>query len=78
MESLVTVELQLRSDLLFLFGHAQRVGHQFHGLPSACFIRHDAVAIEVADHGQLQHLLAGLDVGNVRYPQYSDPLLDPE
>ena len=37
LEALITVELQLRSDLLFSFGHAQRVGNQLHGLPCACF-----------------------------------------
>ena len=68
MESLVTVELQLRSGLLFSFGHAQRIGNRLRGLPRACFIRHDAVVVEVANHGQIQHPLAGLDVGNVRYP----------
>lgn len=26
------------------------------------------VVVEVANHGQIQHPLAGLDVGNVRYP----------
>lgn len=68
MEPLVTVELQLRSDLLFSFRHPDRIGHQLHRLPRACSIRHNAFIVEVANHGQVQHPLAGLDVGDVRYP----------
>ena len=53
---------------LFSFGHAQRIGNRLRGLPRACFIRHDAVVVEVTDHRQVQHTLLGVDVRDVRDP----------
>lgn len=67
MESLVTVELQLRSGLFFSFRHSDRIGHQLYRLTCACFIRHDALIVEGTDHGQVQHPLIGLDIGDVRH-----------
>ena len=33
-----------------------------------CFVSHDAVAIQIPDHRQIQQAFFGLDVGNVRPP----------
>ena len=51
--ALVTVQLQLCSDLLFSFGQAEGVCHELYRLLGACFIGGDAVVIEIPDHGQI-------------------------
>ena len=72
LKALVAVELQLRSDSLFLFLHCQpdRVQNKIAGLPGCCLIGHDAVVIQITDHRQIQHTLLGLDIGYIRYPFY--------
>ena len=64
------MELQLRSDPLFLALHCQADGvqNQIHRLLCSGFVGHDAVVVEVPDHGQVQYTLLGVDVGDVRYP----------
>ena len=73
MEPLVTVELQLRSDLLFSLCHTDCICNQLHCLPRTRFICHDAFIIKITDHRQVQHTLAGLDVGDVCYPLLVGP-----
>ena len=70
LKALVAVELQLRSDRLFLPLHGQPDGIQdkIHCLLSSGLVSHDAVVIEIPDHGQVQYALLGVDVGDVRYP----------
>ena len=68
MEALVTVQLQLCSDLLFSFSQAESVSHELCGLLGTCFIGDDAVVIEIPDYGQIQNTFARLDIGNIRYP----------
>ena len=69
LKALVAVELQLRSDRLFLPLHGQTnsVQNQIHRLLSSGLVSHDAVVIEIPDHGQVQYALLGVDVGDVRY-----------
>ena len=64
------MELQLHSDLLFLLLHGQTNGaqDQVHRLLGAGFVGHNAVIIEIPDHGQVKDALAGMDVGNIRDP----------
>ena len=64
------MELQLRSDLLFLLLHCQTNGvqNQIHRLFRSGFVSYNAVVIEVPDHGQVQHALLGVDVRDVCYP----------
>ena len=64
------MELQLRSDPLFLFAHskADRVQHKVNRLFCASLISDNAVIIEIPDHGQVKDALAGMDVGNIRDP----------
>ncbi len=76
LKSLVAVELQLRSDRLFLLLHRQTNGvqDQIHRLLSSGLISHDAVVIEIPDHGQIQDTLLGVDVRDVRYPLVIGPV----
>ena len=70
LKPLVAVEAEFCSDPLFLLLHGQTDGvqHQVHRLPGTGFVGHHAVVIEDPDHGQVQHALLGVDVGNVSYP----------
>ena len=70
LKPLVAVELQLRSDSLFLLFHCQpnRIQHKIHRLVCCCFIRHNAVVIQITDHGQIQYALFGMNIRNVCYP----------
>ena len=76
LKSLVAVEAQLRSDCLFLLLHRQTDGvqDQIHRLLSSGLISHDAVVIEIPDHGQIQDTLLGVDVRDVRYPFFVWPI----
>ena len=38
---------------------------QIHRLPGAGFVGYNAVVIEIPDHGQIQHALLGMDVGDI-------------
>lgn len=44
------------------------VQDQIHRLVDPGFVGHDAVVKEVPDHGQVQHTLPNLNVGDVRHP----------
>ncbi len=70
LKALVAVELQLRSDCLFLAHRSQVDGtqHQIHRLLGSSLVSYDAVVVEVTDHGQIQHTLLGLDIRNIGYP----------
>ena len=70
LKALVAVELQLLSGPLFLLFHCQMNGiqDQIHRLPGAGFVGYNAVVIEIPDHGQIQHALLGMDVGDICYP----------
>ena len=70
MKALVAVELQLRSDSLFLFLHCQsdRVQDKVDCLLCSCLVGYDAVVIKISDHGQVQHTFLGVDIGNIRDP----------
>ena len=70
MKALVAVELQLRSDPLFLLLHSQADGvqNQIHRLFGTSLVGDDAVVIEIPDHGQLQYALLGVNVGDVGHP----------
>ena len=64
------MELQLRSDPLFLSFHSQADGVQYQvdSLMCFCLVSHDAVFIEIPDHGQVQYSLLCMDVRDVCYP----------
>ena len=66
----VAVELQLHSDFLFLLLHCQTNGvqNQIHRLFRSGFVGHNAIVIEIPNHGQVQHALPGVNVRDVRYP----------
>ena len=69
-EPLVAVELQLCGDLPFLFLHCQpnRIQYQVHSLSCGGFVIYNTVIIDIADHGQIQNTLTGMDVGNICDP----------
>ena len=56
--------------ILFLLLHGQTNGvqDQVHCLFRSCFVGHNAVVIEVPDHGKIQHALFGVDIRDIRYP----------
>ena len=64
------MEVQLCSGPLFSPAHSQPNGvqHQIHCLLCPGLVGHDAVVIEIPDHGQIQYALLCMDVGNIRYP----------
>ena len=70
MKALVAVELQLRSDPLFLTLHGQANGvqNQIDCLLCCSFVSYDAVVVEVPEHRQVQYALIGVDIRDVRYP----------
>ncbi len=70
MSTLVAVELQLLSGLLFYLLHSKTNGiqNQIHCLFRSGFVSHNAIVVEIADHGQIQYALLGVDVGDVRDP----------
>ena len=70
MKALVAVELQLRSDSLFLLFHGKANGiqHEVDCLSGRGFVCHDAVVIQVSDHGQIEEALAGTDIRDVCHP----------
>lgn len=70
LKALVAVELQLRSDSLFLFFHRQpdRIQHKIDRLSGRCLVSYNAVVIQIPDYGQIQYTLLRMDVGDVRDP----------
>jgi len=67
---LVAVELQLRSDSLFLLLHCQpnRVQDKINRLLRGCLVGHDTVVIQIPDHRQIQYTFLGLYIGNICNP----------
>ena len=72
MKPLVAVELQLRSDPLFFRIHCQMYGVQdkIDRLLSTGLISDNAVIVQIPNHGQIEHPLFGVDIGDI-----CDPLL---
>ena len=70
LKALVAVELQLRSDSLFLplHGQANGVPHQVYCLSGRCLVSYNAVVIQIPDYGQIQYTLLRMDVGDVCDP----------
>ncbi|MDY3014072.1 MAG: hypothetical protein SOR61_02550, partial [Evtepia sp.] len=68
--ALVAVELQLRSDSLFLLLHGQADGvqNQIYRLLCSGFVSDNGIVIEIPDYGQVQYALFGVNVENVCYP----------
>ena len=64
------MELQLRSDPLFLSVHSQMNGvqHQVDCLLCAGLVGNDAVVIEISNHRQIQYALLCVNVSNICYP----------
>lgn len=56
--------------LSFLSPHSKTDGiqYQIHCLLCSGLVGHNAVIIEIPDHGQVKDALAGMDVGNIRDP----------
>ena len=44
------------------------VQHQVHCLLGCSLVSYNAVVIQIPDHGQIQHTLFGLDIGNIGHP----------
>jgi hypothetical protein len=57
LKALVTVELQLGSDLFFFHCHAKRIQHQFDILASAGFIGNNASVKQVVYDGKVKSSL---------------------
>ena len=69
-ESLGRCGVAALQDPLLLFFHRQADGieYQVNGLLRSSLVSNDAVVIEIAYHGEIQHALLGMDIGNIRYP----------
>ena len=54
----------------FLLPHSKMNGiqYQIHRLFRSGFVSHNAIVIEIADHGQIQYALLGANLGDVRDP----------
>ena len=64
---MVAVELQLRSDLLFLLhGKSDGVQHKIYTLICSGFICNNAIIEQIPDHRQIEHTLPGMDIGDIR------------
>ena len=70
MKALVAVELQLRSDSLFLLLHCQpdRIQNKIDCLPGGRVVGHNAVVVQITDHGQMQYTFLGVDIRNICDP----------
>lgn len=70
MSALVAVEVLLRSGLLLFSVHCLEddVQHQIHALLCSRLVGHDAVVIQIPDHGQVQFALSGMDIGDIGHP----------
>ena len=64
LKPLVAVELQLRSDFLFLRFHCQtnRIQYEIYGLLCAGFVSNNTVIVQITDHRQIQHTFRGVDI----------------
>ena len=68
MKALVTVEVQLCSDLFFSLGCLNGIQHKIDVLFRACFVCNNAVVIEITNNGEIEEALSGSDVRNICYP----------
>lgn len=70
LKALVSVELQLLSDSLFLFFHRQpdRIQYKIDRLPRRCLVSYNAIVIQIPDYGQIQYTPLRMDVRDVRDP----------
>lgn len=59
LKALVIVELQLCSDHLFFLGCPYGVEDKIDRLHCCGLVDHDAVVIEIADHGEVKESLPG-------------------
>ncbi len=63
---MVAVELQLRSDFLFLLhGKPDSVQHEVGRLCCSCFVCNDAVVKQIPNHRQIEHTLFGVDIRDI-------------
>lgn len=67
-ESLVTVEMQLCSDLLCSLNQAKRVRNEHCNLLDRLLVRDNAVVVEGPGNGQIKDSFAGMDVRDICYP----------
>ena len=65
LKALVTVELQLCSDLLFPFGSLDCIQHKINRLLSSGLICHNAIVIQIPDDRKIQYALLGVYVRNI-------------
>ena len=74
MKALVAVELQLRSDSLFLLLHGQADGvqNQIYRLLCSGFVSDNGIVIEIPDHGQAQY---GVDIISLDCDGWIDHLI---
>ena len=68
LKALVTVELQLRSDLFFPLGSADRGKDKVNVLLGPRFVGNDAIVVKIADNRKVQRTLPGLNIGYIRNP----------
>ena len=62
LKALVTVELQLCSDIFFSPGFFDRTQNEVNVLFRASFVGDDTVVIQIPDDGQIQESLSCLDI----------------
>ena len=67
-KALVTVELQLCSDLLISLGCANGIKDKIYRLFCSGFVSDNAVVVEVSDHREVKESLPCADVRNICYP----------
>ena len=67
---LVAVELQLCGDLLLFSAYCKTDGiqHEVHRLLCSSLVDHNAVVVQIPDHGQVQLTLLCLNVGDIGHP----------
>ena len=68
LKALVTVELQLCSDLFFLLGSTDGIQYEIDVLLGSGFVGNNAVVVQISDNRQIQKALLGRDIRNVRNP----------
>ena len=62
LEALVTMDLQLCSDIFFFPGFFDRAQYKVNILFCAGFVCDDTVVVQISDDGQIQESLSCLDV----------------
>ena len=76
MKALVTVELQLGSDLFFSLGGLDRIQHQIDVMLRAGLVSYDTVVIEITDDREIEEALSCAYVRDIRYPLLVWPFSD--